>query len=109
MGMGVRTPRDSPASWDASADVDAFVDEVLMELAATEGDGTKPTRSGLKLALSGAACTRRSESLLLRHPIACHRPALRYPVQHAAHPVIPVGPGLAIGATCLTGCAALAD
>jgi hypothetical protein len=40
----------------ASAQVDsAFVDEILMELAAMEADGTKPTRSGPKPALTGAA------------------------------------------------------
>jgi hypothetical protein len=45
MGTAVRTAKTSPASWDAFADVDAFVDEVLTELAATTADGTKPTRS----------------------------------------------------------------
>jgi hypothetical protein len=55
MGTAVRTAKTSPASWDAFADVDAFVDEVLAELAATETDGTKPTRSGPKPALAGAA------------------------------------------------------
>src|SRR3954447_14121229 len=42
MGTAVRTAKTSPASWDAFADVDAFVDEVLMELAAMAG--TRPTR-----------------------------------------------------------------
>ena len=55
MGTAVRTAKTSPASRDAFADVDAFVDEVLMELAAMEADGTKPTRSGPKPALTGAA------------------------------------------------------
>ena len=55
MGTAVRTAKTSPASWDAFADVDAFVDEVLVELAAMEADGTKPTRSGPKPALTGAA------------------------------------------------------
>jgi hypothetical protein len=55
MGTAVRTARTSRASWDAFADVDAFVDEVLAELAAMETDGTKPTRSGPKPALAGAA------------------------------------------------------
>jgi hypothetical protein len=44
-----------PASWDAFRDVDAFVDEVLTELAAMATDGTKPTRSGPKPPLAGAA------------------------------------------------------
>jgi len=55
MGTAVRTAKTSPTSWDAFADVDAFVDEVLVELAAMEADGTKPTRSGPKPALTGAA------------------------------------------------------
>ena len=55
MGTAVRTAKTSPASWDAFSDVDAFVDEVLMELAAMEADGTKPTQSGPKPALAGAA------------------------------------------------------
>jgi hypothetical protein len=41
MGTAVRPATTSPASWDAFNDVDAFVDEVLAELAAMEG--TKPT------------------------------------------------------------------
>ena len=32
MGTAVRTAKTSPASWDAFADVDAFVNEVLTEL-----------------------------------------------------------------------------
>ena len=55
MGTAVRTAKTSPASWDAFVDVDAFVDEVLTELAAMAADGTKPTRSGPKPALTGAA------------------------------------------------------
>jgi transposase len=39
----------------AFSDVDAFVDAVLTELAAMAADGTRPTRSGPKLALTGAA------------------------------------------------------
>ena len=55
MGTAVRTAKTCPASWDAFADIDAFVDEVLVELAAMEAGGTKPTRSGPKPALTGAA------------------------------------------------------
>src|SRR3954471_18561914 len=55
MGTAVRTAKTSPASWDAFSDVDAFVDEILMELATMEADGAKPTRSGPKPALAGAA------------------------------------------------------
>ena len=49
MGTAVETAKTSPASRDAFADVDAFMDEVLMELAAMEADDAKPTRSGLVL------------------------------------------------------------
>ena len=45
MGTAFTPAKTSPASWDAFSDVDAFVDEVLAELAATTADGTKPTRS----------------------------------------------------------------
>ena len=55
MGTAVRTARICPASWNAFSDVDAFVDEVLAELAAMEADGTKPTRSGPKPTPTGAA------------------------------------------------------
>ena len=40
MGTAFNPAKTSPASWDAFADVDAFVDEVLAELAAMEADGT---------------------------------------------------------------------
>jgi transposase len=55
MGTAVKTAKTSPAWWDAFADVDAFVDEVLAELAALAADGTRPTRSGPKPPLAGAA------------------------------------------------------
>lgn len=44
MGTAVRTAKTSPASWDAFSDIEAFVDEVLTELAAMAG--TRPTRRG---------------------------------------------------------------
>src|SRR5512132_4065939 len=52
MGTAVRTAKTSPASWDAFSDIEAFVDAVLAELAA---DGTRPTRTGPKPSLAGAA------------------------------------------------------
>jgi transposase len=55
MGTAVRTAKISPASWDAFSDVEAFVDEVLTELAAMAADGTRPTRSGPKPPLTGTA------------------------------------------------------
>jgi len=55
MGTAVRPAKTSPGSWDAFADVDAFVDEVLIELEAMAKDGSRPTRSGPKPPLAGAA------------------------------------------------------
>jgi len=54
MGTAFRPASTAPASWDAFANVDAFVEEVLAELAAMTADGTRPTRSGPKPALTGA-------------------------------------------------------
>ena len=53
MGTAVRTAKTFPASWDAFSDIEAFVDEVLTELAAMAS--TRPTRSGPKPPLGGAA------------------------------------------------------
>jgi transposase len=55
MGTAFRPAKTCPASWDAFADIDAFVDAVLAELAAMEADGTRRTRSGPKPPLTGAA------------------------------------------------------
>ena len=55
MGTAVHPASTRPASWDAFSDVEAFVDEVLAELAAMAADGTRPTRSGPKPALMGAS------------------------------------------------------
>src|SRR5689334_7027002 len=55
MGTAVRPAKTSPGPWDAFADVDAFVDDVLVELAAMAMDGSRPIRSGPKPPLAGAA------------------------------------------------------
>src|SRR5687768_18475682 len=55
MGTAFTPAKTSPASWDAFSDVEAFVDEVLMELESMAADGTRPTRSGPKPPLTGAA------------------------------------------------------
>src|SRR3954470_4856815 len=55
MGTAFNPAKTSPASWDAFADVDAFVDAVLAALAAIAADGTRPTRRGPKPPLAGAA------------------------------------------------------
>jgi hypothetical protein len=46
MGTAVLPAQTSTGPWDAFADVDAFVDEVLAELAVMAADGTRPIRSG---------------------------------------------------------------
>ena len=55
MGTAVRPAETSPGLWDAFADVDVFVDEVLAELSAMAKDGVRPMRSGPKPPLAGAA------------------------------------------------------
>jgi transposase len=57
-GTATRPATTFPASWDALSDVDALVDEVLVELAAMAADGTRPTRSGPKPTLAGEALRR---------------------------------------------------
>ena len=53
MGTAFTPAKTSPASWDAFRDIEAFVDAVLVELAAMAADGTRPTRTEPPLA--GAA------------------------------------------------------
>src|ERR1700684_1644435 len=55
MGTAVRPAKTSPGSWDAFADVDVFVDEVLAELETMARDGIRPMRSGPKPPLAGSA------------------------------------------------------
>jgi hypothetical protein len=55
MGTAVRPAKIPPGPWDAFADVDVFVDEVLTERAVMARDGTRPQQSGPKPRLAGAA------------------------------------------------------
>ncbi|MBW4092722.1 MAG: transposase [Proteobacteria bacterium] len=61
MGTAVRPAKTSPGPWDAFADVEVFVDEVLVadevlaEFTVMARDGTRPQRSGPKPLLAGAA------------------------------------------------------
>jgi hypothetical protein len=55
MGTAVRPAKTSPGPWDAFADVDVFVDEVLAELEAMAKEGARPLRSGPKPPLARAA------------------------------------------------------
>jgi hypothetical protein len=55
MGTAVRPAKTSPGPWDAFADIDVFVDEVLAELEIMAKEGARPVRSGPKPPLAGAA------------------------------------------------------
>ena len=81
------------------SDVDAFVDAVLAELAAMAADGTRPTRSGPKPPLTGAALRKAIMAIwcvcVLRHAVARDWPALRHSVRHAVHAVRPLDPAVA--------------
>ena len=55
MGTAIHPAKTSSGPWDAFADVDVFVDEVLAELEIMANDGARPMRSGPKPPLAGAA------------------------------------------------------
>jgi hypothetical protein len=59
MATAVRPAKTSPGPWDAFADVDGFVDEVLAELTAMARDGTRPQRSGPSRHWLERRCARR--------------------------------------------------
>jgi hypothetical protein len=46
MGTAFNPAKTAPASWDAFSDVDALVDEVMVELTAMAADGTRLNRAG---------------------------------------------------------------
>src|SRR4051794_37597780 len=97
MGTAVRTAKTSPASWDAFSDVEAFVDAVLMELERMAADGTRPTRSGPKPPLTGAAL--RKAILAIWCVGFCGlqwRSIGQLPVQHAVHALCPLDPAWAV-------------
>ena len=66
MGTAFTRTKTSPVSWDAFSDVDAFVDAVLVELAAMAADGSRPTRTGPKPPFSGAALRRAIMACIFR-------------------------------------------
>ena len=78
MGTAVRPAKTSRGPWDAFADVDVFVDDVLAELTAMARDGTQPQRSGPKPPLAGAALR---EAVMALHAMAADRTALRPPIR----------------------------
>src|SRR3954465_5125095 len=95
MGTAVRPAKTSPGPWDAFADVDGLVDQVLAELVAMERDGTRPQRSGSKPPLTGAALQGRDGYLVclfLRHAVAGDRIAMWHPLRHALRTVCSLDP-----------------
>ena len=107
MGTAVRTAKTSPASWDAFRDIEAFVDEVLAELAAMAADGTRPTRHRAEAAIgrSGAAQGDYGDLVcgVLRHAASDSSATSR---STRCTRSLPAGPGSGYGAGCSTGCAA---
>ena len=100
MGTAFKPAKTSLASWDAFANLDAFVDEVLAAMAA---DGTRPTRSEPPLA--GAALRK---AILAIWCVAFCGMQWRAIGQLCDIPFgtctrcSPAGPGLACGAACST-------
>ena len=118
MGTAVRPAKTSPGPWDAFADVDVFVDEVLAELEAMAKDGARPMRSGPKPPLAGAALAQGRHGdlvcLFLWHAVAGDRSAVRHPLRHALWTVCSLDPARPLAsdagpaaphlAACLRGC-----
>ena len=93
MGTAVRPAKTSPGPWDAFADVDVFVDEVLAELAAMAKDGARPMRSGPNPPLAGAAL--RKAAMAIWCVCFCglqsgDRTAVRHSVRHTLWAVRPL-------------------
>ena len=94
--------------WDASADVDVFVDEVLAELEAMARDRARPMRSGPKPPLAGAAQGRRGHLVcfFLWHAVAGNRAAVRrHTIRRALRAVRALDRTSGSVAGCSTGCA----
>jgi hypothetical protein len=71
MGTAVCPAETSPGLWDAFADIDVFVDEVLAELAAMAKDGVRPMRSGPKPPLAGATLRKAVMAICAFVSVAC--------------------------------------
>jgi hypothetical protein len=108
MGTAVRTAKTSPASWDAFRDIEAFVDEVLAELAAMAADGTRPTRTGPKPPLAGAALRKATMAIWCVAFCGMQWRAIGQLCDIPFNTLYTLfAPGSACGAGCSTGCAAL--
>src|SRR4051812_40992208 len=97
MGTAFTAAKTSSASWDAFSDVDAFVDAVLAELAAMAADGTRSTRSGPKLPLTGAAL--RKAIMAIWCVAFCglqHRSAVRHFVRYTVRAVRSLDPAWSV-------------
>ena len=86
MGTALRPAKTSPASWDAFADVDVFVDEVLAELEAMAKNGVRPLRSGPKPPLAGAALRKAVMAIWCVCFCWCERPPTAASARIAASP-----------------------
>ena len=111
MGTAVRPAKTSPGPWDAFADVDVFVEEVLAELVAMAMEGAQPHAIRAKGAIgrSRAAQSRHGDLVCFvsvacsggRSGLLCDMP---FSLAHAMG-CSPAGLGSASGAGCSTGCA----
>ena len=108
MGTAVRPAKTSPGPWDAFADVDAFVDEVLVELAAMAKDGSRPIRSGPKPPLAGAALRKAVMASGVSAFAGCSggRSDSCATSPSALYGLFARWTGSAFGGACSTGCAA---
>src|SRR4051812_37967620 len=68
MGPAVRPAQNSAGPWDALADVDAFVDDVLAELADMAADGARPRRSGPEAATGRSSAAEPSAVVIDSRP-----------------------------------------
>jgi hypothetical protein len=106
MGTAVRTAKTSPASWDAFSDIEAFVDAVLTELAAMAG--TRPTRTGPKPPLAGAALRKATMAIWCVAFCGMQWRAIGQLCDIPFNTLYTLfAPGSGYGAGCSTGCAAL--
>ena len=109
MGTAVHAAKTSPGSWDAFANVDHFVDEVLAELSAMAKDGVRPMRSGPKPPLAGAALRKAVMAIWCVCSVACSGGRsdcfATSPLARSTDCSL-AGPGSASGAGCWIGCAA---
>ncbi len=109
MGTAVRPAKTSPGPWEAFADVDAFVDDVPVELEAMAKDGSRPIRSGPKPPLAGAGLRKAVMAIWCVCFCGMQWRAIGQLCDipfSTLYGLFARGTGLASGADCSTGCAA---